>query len=72
MATSHLRKVSRSAVGVEGRPVWVRCSDNAEQDNTLYSQLVYLKAPRREWVRPRYIAHSVGAHCGHTVVQALN
>ena len=36
----------------------------------LLSQLVFLatlKAPRREWVRPRYVVHSVSAHCGHTI-----
>ena len=87
MATSRLRKVSRSAVtmyafvyrtpavGVEATPGRVRrCSFNAEQDNMLclsyfLSQLLLatLKAPRREWVRLRYVVHSVSAHCGHTV-----
>ena len=35
----------------------------------LLSQLLLatLKAPRREWVRLRYVVHSVSAHCGHTV-----
>ena len=34
------------------------------------SQLVFLaalKAPRREWVRPRYIVRSVSAYCGRTI-----
>ena len=26
-----------------------------------------MKAPRREWVHPRYVVHSVRAQCGHTV-----
>ena len=73
MATSHLRKVSRSAVtmyafiyrtpavGIEARQHAVLV--------ILLSQLLLatLKAPRREWVRLRYVVHSVSAHCGHTV-----
>ena len=81
MATSRLQKVSRSAVtmyalvnrtpavGVEaGYDVVCRARQHAVLV-ILLSQLLLatLKAPKREWVRLRYVVHSVSAHCGHTV-----